>query len=241
MADPLSIAASIAGVVQLSGTVFKLITKFVRDAKDAPSKVRDLAVQTRNLAGILENLKLLASSLDDENSKCALKAQHLNSCRHTLLTIERKLQKATDDFESGKSLKVISRRLKWPFALSETEELSAELLSHCSIIQLALSADSMDALLKCLSKQGELNKMVERKLNIDMRVQLNQKRKEVIDFFLRVNPQDNFQMSLELRHPMTGLWLTESDPNFQRWKEAGNAKLWLSGIPGKLINFQERS
>ncbi|KAH6983535.1 hypothetical protein BKA56DRAFT_583810 [Ilyonectria sp. MPI-CAGE-AT-0026] len=232
MADPLSIAASIAGVVQLSGTVFKLITKFVRDAKDAPSKVRDLAVQTRNLAGILENLKLLASSLDDENSKCALKAQHLNSCRHTLLTIERKLQKAKDDFESEKPLKVISRRLKWPFALSETEELSAELLSHCSTIQLALSADSMDALLKCLSKQGELNKMVERKLNIDMRVQLNQKRKQVIDFFLRVNPQDNFQMSLELRHPMTGLWLTESDPNFQRWKEAGNAKLWLSGIPG---------
>ncbi|KAF7556971.1 hypothetical protein G7Z17_g1062 [Cylindrodendrum hubeiense] len=39
-------------------------------------------------------------------------------------------------------------------------------------------------------------------------------------------------MSLELRHPMTGLWLTETDPNFQRWRELPNAKLWLSGIPG---------
>ncbi|KAH7153507.1 ankyrin repeat-containing domain protein [Dactylonectria macrodidyma] len=231
MADGLSIAASVAGIVQLSGTVFKLINKFVKDAKDAPSKVRDLAVQTRNLAGILENLKLLASSLDEESSKYALKAQHLNSCRHTLLTIEKKLRKSQDDFESGK-LKALSRRLKWPFEVPETNELLTELAGHCSILQLALSADSMDALLKCLAKQDEVRKMIERKLSIDTRVHVNMRRKEVIGFFLRVNPQDNFQMSLNLRHPMTGLWLTESDPTFQRWKELPNAKLWLSGIPG---------
>ncbi|KAH7120294.1 ankyrin repeat-containing domain protein [Dactylonectria estremocensis] len=232
MADPLSLAASIAGIVQLSGAVFKLINKFVKDAKDAPSKVRDLAVQTRNLAGILENLKLLASGLDEESSKYALKAQHLNSCRHTLFAIEKKLRKSQDDFDSGKSLKSISRRLKWPLALPETNELLSELVGHCSTLQLALSADSMGALLKCLAKQDEVYMMMERKLSIDIRVQLNERRKEVMEFFLRVNPQDNFQMSLDLRHPLTGLWLTESDPTFQRWKELPNAKLWLSGIPG---------
>lgn len=38
-------------------------------------------------------------------------------------------------------------------------------------------------------------------------------------------------MSVKLRHPMTGLWLTGS-PSFTSWLETPGSKLWLSGIPG---------
>ena len=38
-------------------------------------------------------------------------------------------------------------------------------------------------------------------------------------------------MSLKLRHPLTGLWLTEG-PIFQQWLEVPCSKLWLAGIPG---------
>jgi hypothetical protein len=36
---------------------------------------------------------------------------------------------------------------------------------------------------------------------------------------------------LKLRHPLTGLWLTEAEP-FRHWLHTRNSKLWLSGIPG---------
>ncbi|KAM0344975.1 hypothetical protein ACHAPU_006854 [Fusarium lateritium] len=232
MAEAIGLAASIAGLVQLTGSVFKLVTKFCREAKDAPSKAQELATQTRELAGIFENLRLLASSLEMRNSNPSLKTHHLDSCQRTLDEINTTLNKAQADFDSGKSAKRFARRLKWPFSLSETKDLVSELANHRATLQLALSADSMDALLKSLSKQDEILNMIERKLSFDTRVQLNKRRKEVIDFFLRVKPQDYLDVCRELRHEATGSWLTSDDSTFSEWIDGANSKLWLSGIPG---------
>ncbi|KAF5679171.1 hypothetical protein FHETE_912 [Fusarium heterosporum] len=232
MAEAIGLAASIAGLVQLTGSVFKIVTKFCREAKDAPSKAQELATQTRELAGIFENLRLLASSLEIRNTSPSLKTQHLDSCQRTLDEINITLDKAQADFDSGKSAKRFARRLKWPFSLSETKDLASDLTNHRATLQLALSADSMDALLKSLSKQDEILNMVERKLSFDTRVQLNKRRKEIVDFFLRVNPQDYLDVCRELRHEATGTWLTSDDSTFSEWIDGANSKLWLSGIPG---------
>ncbi|KAM0237912.1 hypothetical protein ACHAP5_008810 [Fusarium lateritium] len=232
MAEAVGLAASIAGLVQLTGSVFKLVTKFCREAKDAPSKAQELATQTRELAGIFENLRLLASSLETSSSNPSLKTQHLDMCQGTLDEINTTLDKAQADFDSGKSAKRFARRLKWPFSLSETKDLVADLAGHRATIQLALSADSMDALLKSLSKQDQILNMIERKLSFDTRVQLNKRRKEVMDFFLRVKPQDYLDVCRELRHEATGSWLTSDDSTFSEWIDGVNSKLWLSGIPG---------
>ncbi|KAM0435547.1 hypothetical protein ACHAQK_008108 [Fusarium lateritium] len=232
MAEAVGLAASIAGLVQLTGSVFKLVTKFCREAKDAPSKAQELATQTRELAGIFENLRLLASSLETSSSNPSLKMQHLDMCQGTLDEINTTLDKAQADFDSGKSAKRFARRLKWPFSLSETKDLVADLAGHRATIQLALSADSMDALLKSLSKQDQILNLIERKLSFDTRVQLNKRRKEVMDFFLRVKPQDYLDVCRELRHEATGSWLTSDDSTFSEWIDGVNSKLWLSGIPG---------
>ncbi|KAF5000238.1 hypothetical protein FGRMN_1870 [Fusarium graminum] len=231
MAEAVGLAASIAGLVQLTGSVFKIVTKFCREAKDAPSKAQELATQTRELAGIFENLRLLASSLETRDANPSLKTQHLDSCQRTLDGINTTLDKAQADFDSGKSAKRFARRLKWPFSLSETKDLVSDLAIHRATLQLALSADSMDALLKSLSKQDEILNMIERKLSFDTRVQLNKRRKEVVDFFLRVNPQDYLDVCRELRHEATGSWLTSDDSTFSEWIDGANSKLWLSGIP----------
>ncbi|CAJ0554543.1 Ff.00g130560.m01.CDS01 [Fusarium sp. VM40] len=232
MAEAVGLAASIAGLVQLTGSVFKLVTKFCREAKDAPSKAQELATQTRELAGIFENLRLLASALETESSNPSLKTHHLDSCQRTLDEINTTLNKAQADFDSGKSAKRFSRRLKWPFSLSETKDLVSDLANHRATVQLALSADSMDALLKSLSKQDQILNLIERKLSFDTRVQLNKRRKEVMDFFLRVKPQDYLDVCRELRHEATGSWLTSGDSTFSEWIDGVNSKLWLSGIPG---------
>lgn len=237
MAEAVGLAASIAGLVQLTGSVFKQVTKFCKEAKDAPSKAQELATQTRDLAGIFENLRLLASALEDRDSSSALKPQHLESCEKTLKEINSKLHKALSDFDGGKSARRFVRRLKWPFSLQETKDLVADLANHRANLHLALSADSMDALMKSLAKQDEIHNMIERRISFETRVELNKRRKEVMNFFLRVNPQDYLDVSRELRHEATGSWLTSDDSTFEKWKNGSNSKLWLSGIPGKLQCF----
>nr|RBQ93950.1 hypothetical protein FVER53263_13373 [Fusarium verticillioides] len=232
MAEAIGLAASIAGLVQLTGSVFKLLTKFCKEAKDAPSKAQDLATQTRDLAGIFENLRLLASALEERESNPALKPQHLESCQKILNEISSKLDNALSDFDGGKSARRFVRRLKWPFSVQETKDLVAELANHRANLQLALAADSMDALIKSLARQDEIHSMIERRISFETRVELNKRRKEVMNFFLRIKPQDYLDVSRELRHEATGSWLTNDDSTFERWKNGSNSQLWLSGIPG---------
>ncbi|CZR48872.1 uncharacterized protein FPRO_12314 [Fusarium proliferatum ET1] len=232
MAEAIGLAASIAGLVQLTGSVFKQLTKFCREAKDAPSKAQDLATQARDLAGIFENLRLLASALEERDSNPALRPQHLESCRKTLNQINSKLDKALSDFDGGKSARRFVRKLKWPFSLQETKDLVAELSNHRANLHLALSADSMEALMKSLAKQDEVHSMIERRISFETRVELNKRRKEIMNFFLRVKPQDYLDVSRGLRHEATGSWLTSDNSTFERWKNGSNSKLWLSGIPG---------
>ena len=247
MADPFSLAASVAGIVSLASHVFHGLHSFRRQAAGAHSAVAELTTGTRNLSGILQNLSLLAASLEEESTSSgpghqrpvSFKAQHLNACRHTLLRIEKRLKKAQDDFASGRKLKSISRSLKWPFSVEETRELLDEMAGHQRTLELALSADTFGKLLQCLAKQEVMDQSIkalrttiERKFSIDTRIEWNKKRTTVIEFFLRINPQASFQTCLNLRQPMTGLWLTESNPTFWQWKDTPNSKIWLSGIPG---------
>ncbi|KAE8443666.1 hypothetical protein EG329_001524 [Mollisiaceae sp. DMI_Dod_QoI] len=239
MSDPLSITASIAGLVSLTITTFNGIVKFTNSAKNARNKAQQLATMTRNLAGTLQNLELLALQLDGSvDGKCSLTTDHLKSCRRTLLKIDKKLKGPLEDFNSRK-LKSIARSLKWPFSADETNELVEELSSYQHAVQLALESDTLTKLLQCLSRQTDLHNSLEelkteirRKDAIETRIQLNHKQQEIINYFLKVNPQYNFTTCLQFRHSMTGLWLTDTDDTFQQWKALPNSKLWLNGIPG---------
>jgi hypothetical protein len=239
--DPLSVGASIAGLVALADAVFRRTFQYARDVKGAKKEVQDLSNETRDLAGILHNLSLTASALDDDQFDPNLRMHHVNSCRQTLMQIDKRLAKAQADFSGPSRLDAFQRKLKWPFSSTETKELIQEMCRHKDTISLALSADSMNALLRCLSRQedmdgklAEIEMGIKRVLTISTRIEIDTKRQQVLDFFLKVNPQSNFEMSLKLRHPMTGLWLTEGK-TFRQWLDKDNTErslLWFSGIPG---------
>ncbi|UQC73969.1 uncharacterized protein CLUP02_00616 [Colletotrichum lupini] len=197
MSDPLSIAGSIAGIVQLSASVFQQASKFIKDAKGAEKTGKDLADQTRNLSGVLQNLSLLASSLEEETSISAFKAHHLHACRQTLLAVEKRLDKPLSGFTK--------------------EGLLAQSEGHRSTVSLALSTDTLESMLECLEK-----------------IEYDERHQKIIDYSMKVKPQINLQTSSRLRQPLTGLWLTESNPTFfcLKWADLPRSGLWLSRIPG---------
>jgi hypothetical protein len=135
----------------------------------------------------------------------------------------------------GHQWKAAATRLKWPYTNKEVKKLLEEISMHKETMSLALTADTMKTMLKALSKQEDIGNGisdVQHTLNdIQTRIVVDKYRQDVLDFFVRHNPQSHFDMSLRLLHPLTGLWLTEG-AQFKTWLGSQNGKLWLSGIPG---------
>ncbi|RDW93708.1 uncharacterized protein DSM5745_01030 [Aspergillus mulundensis] len=245
MADPLSIAASIAGLVSLAGSVFGVLCQLTADLKDYKREINELQTEVRSLSVLLHDLSLLATALETEPTlDSSFRLEHVDACERTLYEVKTRLEKTRPSASklpvakgsrAKASLTSTISRLKWPYSIKEFQKLLADLTHHKETIGLALSADSMKALLQMLSKHSdmsdELTDIRETVKEIKTRIFIDQHRQKVLDYFTPVNPQVYLETSLQLRHPLTGLWLTE-EQDFKTWISEQNAKLWMSGIPG---------
>jgi hypothetical protein len=235
--DPLSVAGSVAGLISLADTVFRKLFRYVKDVKNAEKDAQDLKSEVAALSGVLHNLHVVAQDLEaDQVSTYSTRTGHVNSCLATLYKLDEILDKIGVS-DRGKLRNTI-HKLSWPFKSVNTKQFIEDIRQHRNNINLALSADCMTALLKCLSTQDELLKRVDdidtRRLDkerIETRITMDLERQRILDYFLFVNPHENFKTSLKLRYPTTGFWLTENEI-FSAWLRGTTSHLWLSGIPG---------
>lgn len=236
MADPISVSASIAGLITITDTVFNRTFKYVKSVKGAPNEVSSLALALGALSGVLHNLHLVASQLEGEPFDTAIQVNHVYSCIHTVEKVERILDKFQPSARS-QNMETM-KRLKWPFSVSEAKTLCAEVEGHKTTLSFALNVDSMAGLLQGLSRQKDLQNGIDDiksqlrfKHAAETRIAVSEERRKVLNWIQPYNPHENHEMSLKLRHPGTGLWLIESD-EFKAWLSCSSAKLWCYGIPG---------
>lgn len=128
---------------------------------------------------------------------------------------------------------------------SGTKELITEIEQHKATINLALSAEELGGMLRVLSRQDDLKagqaelKDGLREISTEIRarwamethISINEERAGVLAYFEKVDAAVNHRASLKLRHPMTGLWVSEGEI-FRNWLFTPKSRLWLSGIPG---------
>jgi hypothetical protein len=235
--DPLSVAGSVAGLISLGDTVFRKLFHYVKDVKHAEKEVKDLKNEVAALNGVLHNLLLVAQDLEADNVlNYSTRVEHVNSCLDTLYKLDDKLKKVGLS-GTGKMRNTV-QKLTWPFKAVNTKQVIEEIRQHRNNLGFALSADSMTALLKCLSKQDDIIDQIaaiENRLRdkecIETRIAMDDDRQHILDYFLFVDPYESFRTSLKLRYPTTGFWLAENE-TFLRWLRNSNSHLWLSGIPG---------
>ena len=236
MADPLSVSASIAGLVTITDMVFRRTFRYIKTVKGAPKELSALTTAMGALSGILHNLSLLAGQLEGEPFDTTIQANHIYSCLQTM----DKIQGILDKFDSATgnhSMKVMGR-LKWPFSVAEAKDLCIEIEGHKTTLSLALTADGLSGLLQALSRQKDLQSGIDdikselkRKREIEIRISMTEERQKILDWIQPYDPHQNHEMSLRLRHPGTGLWLIESN-EFKSWLRCPSAKVWCYGIPG---------
>ncbi|KAF5639652.1 ankyrin repeat [Fusarium sp. NRRL 52700] len=242
MADPLSMTASIAGVIALADLVFKTVFSYTYKAKEAKKDVESLKEEISGLSNALRLLDALAYELEAENGPrdMALNAKLLDQCRETLNTINQKVEKAVKDFEDARKWKSVSRQLKWPFSSSETKDLLDSLSRYKATVSMAASADSLSKLQTLLSQQvthntkiEELVQKVYQKSEITASILLDREKQRILDYFMKpnLNPQPSLDQSIKWRHPTTGNWLLSST-ELQSWFANKGSLVWLNGIAG---------
>ncbi|TEA16850.1 hypothetical protein C8034_v000857 [Colletotrichum sidae] len=146
MANPLSIAASITGLVTLADVVFDRLTKYRRSVQDAEKEIEDLGKEINVVGGALNSLARLARALESGYFDANLRMHHIESCSDTLNERDKKFKKLQSPS--------MRQRLKWPFSKDRIKEWLDELSRHKANINLALSANSLDAMLRLLAHEN---------------------------------------------------------------------------------------
>ncbi|RSL72193.1 hypothetical protein CEP53_001180 [Fusarium sp. AF-6] len=239
--DPLSISASIAGLVALADLVFRYSTKYLNGAR---KEAEDISHEVKNLSLILHNLSHVAFELEETQSSGGtqqtsnLKPHHLHDCQQLLRRLEQGLVEKQLNLNSTSRIERLQSRLAWPFSSSDTKEILRDVRRHKQIIEFALKADSLSNLRLLLSRQSEGNskisnvqETVNKIYDIQTSIRVDEKRNKVLEFFTKANPSSELDTNRNLRHNLTGLWLTEG-PEFEEWYTTPGSKIWCSGIPG---------
>jgi hypothetical protein len=147
--DPLSLSASIAGLISITDMIAGRSYKYIKDARGASKEVKKLLEEITDLFGILNSLRLVASRYQEESFDSTMQSQHIYTCHTLLEKIKDRLDKAdpsqVDEKNSAfrQKASTLGRALIWPFSSTETKTLIAEVANQKAALSLALAADGM--------------------------------------------------------------------------------------------------
>jgi hypothetical protein len=144
MADGLSIAASIAGLISIADIIVRRGFKYAKAVKDADKSVKALIEEVNSLSGILHSLKNVAETLQDDQVafEPATQIHYVEDSYQTLQKVQKLLDEADPVAGEGR-IDSTKRKLKWPIAGSRVKELLSEVERHKATMTLAISADEM--------------------------------------------------------------------------------------------------
>ena len=137
--DPLSIAASIAGLVALSSKALHAVVGFHDDVKDAPKEVAGLVQELTSMRAVLLEFELFLrskSAFSISFGQSSLLVTALASCTNSVESLTGKLQK----FEKA-GLSRALERFKWPFSEKETKKEVEKLRRYVATFQFALTVE----------------------------------------------------------------------------------------------------
>ena len=234
--DGLSVASSIAGLVSIADIVIRRLMQYVGAVKHAKEEISALLLQTSNLNGVLQSLKLLAEQYQIENP-VYVQTHHINLCYRTLENLRSVLNEALPSCHQ-KRYEEIKSKLHWPMTKSVASKFILDLREHRATLSLALSTDSFASLLKLLAGQDGIANAINN-LGQESRTRFaqleayfaSQERQKVLQYFEKVSPTRSHAINLKLLQPGTGTWFLSCD-EFRTWMDSDHSKLWIHGIPG---------
>ncbi|KAK0108253.1 hypothetical protein ONS95_003071 [Cadophora gregata] len=236
--DPLSISASIAGLIMITNGIVTNGFKYLSEFKQSDETVKNLFHEVNLLFGTSHSLQKVAIRLELEQTspQHTTRIHHINNCDNVLRKIEAQLEHIAA--KKNKSMDRARQRVLWPLSKAETKNLLAEVERQKTSLSLALAVDEMSALLNALASQDAIQSglaQIDNELQLQ-RTRMNEtflskRRQDIINSLNAVDYNQYQSANVRLRQAGTGGWFLDG-AEFKSWLSADHGKLWLYGIPG---------
>ena len=249
--DPLSVSASIAGLISLVGATLSVTRVYIHEAKHgqetAQEFLRELDVLWCNLERLDGFLRSEGGAIGQFDHTSVL-VSSTQSCRDKLASLHDKL------VEGSRERRLSLHALGWPLKVKEHRRMIADLRAYSHWVQFALTIDGCAILAKTstdvvdvVRKQVEsfqlLEEVNDRTRSIEQfqwehsqaleRNRTSEKRSNILDWISTFNHQQRHHDIGRSRTKGTGTWLLREN-NFIKWMNSDqpNNVLWCRGIQG---------
>ncbi|KAL4867877.1 hypothetical protein BDV12DRAFT_186298 [Aspergillus spectabilis] len=229
MADPLSIASGVAGLLSLGIQVTRNLINFYSAYKD---KASDLVQITRNLENLLVIFDMLGNALkvrqpqmdEEELLKSINKA--IWDCNEVIEELQAECRKFQEKSSTGFKgrIQVTGRQAAYPFRKSTLQKLEEDISEIRENLSLALDVLH-------LNSNSMLQEEVMEITSLLRRMDANHVSSKVRDWLAAPDVTSNHQSACDKHHTGTGLWFVNGS-SFKNWLVERNSFLWVHGFAG---------
>jgi ankyrin repeat domain-containing protein 50 len=229
MADPLSVAGSVVGIISLGITVTQGLVNFYTTARDQKSNT---AYTAGKLARLLDLLEILHKQLADRTFRPD-ERDLLDNIERSIRACDefvRELEAENNKFKGGSCHNVTAaaltatRRVTYPFRQSTLQKLDEDVDETVSHLKLALQVLQQADI-------GSIQDDIEDTKSLLQLVRADQVSSAIRDSLRAPDASVEYNSACKKRHPGTGLWLVKAS-SFSSWLEKPNSFLWLYGFAG---------
>ncbi|KAF1935174.1 hypothetical protein EJ02DRAFT_416166, partial [Clathrospora elynae] len=213
--DPLSIAASIIAVLQLSAKVLA----YLNDVKDASKERAKCAVEASNLHSLLLNLRFrLEEGIANTPWYTAIRALAVDN--GPLDQFKQALETLQTRMTDGGRLKKASEALMWKFKKEEIAGILDRIERLKSLVEIALQMDHFKLSQAIINDTGIVRKTLD-----------DVEHRRLVDWISPTDYPAQQSDIIKRRQEDTGQWFLEA-PQVARWLSEAKGTLFCPGIPG---------
>lgn len=229
MGDPLSVAASVAGLVSLGIQVTQSLVDFYQAYSAQDTDLAKIAKRLESLQDIFRSLERTLAARKFESGERDLVERVekcIQDCEELILELRNEsqnlIQSASGSFKV--TLKTFSRRVAYPFRQSTLQKLDEDIGDLRANLSVALEVLQVEG-------TGVIQDDLEEIKSLLALVRASQISNEIHAWLNAPDATINYHDACNKRYAATGLWLT-SGVAYRSWLSSPNSFLWLSGFAG---------
>ena len=229
MSDPLSIAASVAGLISLGIQVTQSLIDFYTLYKHQESDLVNTIEKLESLVDIFQELEkaLIDRKFQkDERNLIEKIEKTIKDCDESIKELQEELQKFSKASLNRikATVKVAARRVAYPFRQSTLQKLEEDISDICTNLSFTLNILQLKDNKRVQDDVADIESLL-------ALIRGDQVVSDVSDWFKAPDASINHNAACGKKHSGTGVWLTES-PLFMTWLREENSLLWLNGFAG---------
>lgn len=229
MADPLSVAGSVVGVVSLGIQVTQSLVDFYKSYKNRESELAGTIERLESLAETFQSLHKALSSRTFQPDQGGLVKNietSITKCHKLIQELQDECRKYNNPSPTGfrATIRVAGCRAAYPFRRSTLQKLDEDIGEIRANLSLALNVLQLDHTQRLQDDITEMKDILEL-------VKADHISSGLRDWLKAPDACVDHNAACAKKHLGTGLWLVKSD-QFSRWLVGKNSILWLAGFAG---------